>query len=120
MKTISPNNFGNNLSLEQCPRMSVDSLIREVKQELKESLLHSKLEAMGVKIELCSSNTRFKGKRIWFKCPVCKSRVGILFYHPISEYIGCRKCVGADYKDRRYKGMVEQTKTLTKVSYNKG
>ncbi len=108
------------MSLEQCPRISVDSLIREVKKELKVSLLQSRLEAMGVRIELCSSDTRFNGKRIWFKCPICKSRVGVLFYHPISQLMGCRVCVGVDYKDRRFKGMAEQSKTLTKVSYNKG
>lgn len=108
MKTINPNNFGNNITVEQCPKIAINSLLREVRTELKCFILKSKLEAMGVEIELSSSPTRFNGLRLWFKCPICKLRVGVLFLHPVNELLACRLCLGIDYKARRFKGMLEQ------------
>jgi hypothetical protein len=46
---------------------------------------------------------------LWFKCPLCGSRVGVLFRHPAANTVGCRRCLKLEYRKRRYKGMVENT-----------
>jgi predicted RNA-binding Zn-ribbon protein involved in translation (DUF1610 family) len=60
-------------------------------------------------IELTPSRTAFGGIRYWFKCPNCGDRVGMLFVQPITRVIGCRKCLGLEYRSRKYKGMIENS-----------
>jgi hypothetical protein len=33
--------------------------------------------------------------------------VGILYVHPITHAVGCRTCLGLEYRKRRFKGMAE-------------
>lgn len=61
----------------------------------------------GFDVEMTTSNTGFGGKRIWFKCPMCQKRIGIVYQHPINSQIGCRSCLNIDYRKRMHKGMVE-------------
>lgn len=105
-KIIRPNDLGKFLTLESCQRLDVNDLVRQAKKNLKKRLLEAHLEALGVKIELTTSKTRFGGERLWFVCPLCGERRGLLYVRPTDKLIGCRECVDLDYKEQRYKGMM--------------
>lgn len=75
--------------------------------QIKEQLLKTQLDMQGFDVDLAVTETAFGGERFWFKCPLCKRRMGVLFQHPISNLIGCRSCLGLVYKSQRYKGMFE-------------
>ncbi len=107
MKTFNPNDSGNNLLVEDCQKISISTYIRQAKAKLKYTLLQSELQMSNKFIELTPSETAFGGARLWFKCPMCTKRKGTLFVHPLSHEIGCRKCLGLEYRSRRYKGMME-------------
>jgi hypothetical protein len=100
-----PNDLGRNMVLENLRKLKIDDYIREIRGRLKRSLIEAELVVDGVKAELVTSNTRFGGKRLWFKCPGCGRRVGVL-YEGLRR-MGCRKCLGVKYRGERYKGMVE-------------
>lgn len=105
MKTLNPNNLG--LLVEECQKIKISDFLRKTKEGLKEALIKSELEIEGLSIELTTSKTNYNGVRFWFRCPLCKQRVGVLFRHPLNNKIGCRKCLGLEYRKRRYKGMIE-------------
>lgn len=107
MKTSAPYHSGTPLLVEACQKISISSYIREANRKLKEALLTAELQVASKSIELTLSKTALGGIRYWFKCPLCSARAGILFAHPLTGEIGCRKCLGLEYKSRRYKGMVE-------------
>jgi hypothetical protein len=108
MKSLSPNNLG--LLVEECQKIKVTDFLQKYRTGIKESLLKSELEMLGLKIELDTSKTRYDGTRFWFKCPMCNRRIGVLFQHPLSNAVGCRKCLNLEYRTRRYKGMIEGKK----------
>ena len=107
MKTLNPNDFGKPRLVEECQKIRINDFLKTCRIELKRLTLNLEIEAQGLKIELTTSKTSFNGKRFWFTCPICEKRVGVLYNHPISNKIGCRKCLGLDYTKRRYKGMIE-------------
>ena len=107
METMTVNNLGNNLLVEDCSKIAVADLIREYRIKLKESFLTSQLEMMSVNVRLTTSQTGNKGTRFWFVCPKCERRVGLLLRHPLQGTIGCRLCLNLEYRKRRYKGMIE-------------
>ena len=106
MKSLSPNDLGTFL-VEGCPKIKISDFVRKYRTQLKEAVIASDLELQGIKVELTTSRTCYNGIRLWFKCPTCKGRVGVIFKHPMSEIVGCRKCLKLEYKKRRYKGMIE-------------
>ena len=81
--------------------------LARAKRQLKETLLASEVSIFTTPISFKTSRTAFGGTRHWFACPACGRRVGVLFVHPISNAIGCRICLGLEYRKRRFKGMVE-------------
>jgi hypothetical protein len=93
--------------VEDCQRVSISAYLRKAKEKLKKTLVTAEIELGNLTIELTASKTSFDGTRYWFKCPQCARRVGTLFVHPLTSAIGCRKCLGFEYRSRRYKGMVE-------------
>ena len=107
MKPLSPYNSGKPILVEDCQRVSISAYLRKAKEKLKKTLVTAEIELGNLTIELTASKTSFDGTRYWFKCPQCARRVGTLFVHPLTSAIGCRKCLGFEYRSRRYKGMVE-------------
>lgn len=101
------NDLGKKLLVEECQKIEISTFLRSTKLKLRETLLASELTMQGISILLISSITGFGGTRYWFKCPLCSKRVGVLFMHPVSQNLGCRGCLGLEYRKRRYKGMVE-------------
>ena len=110
MKTLNPNDFGKNILVENCQKIKINDFLRVCRAELKRAILNSEIEVLGLNINLATSKTCFNGIRFWFVCPLCHKKAGILFSHPITNGVGCRTCLGLNYRKRRYKGMVEEKK----------
>lgn len=104
---INPYDLGKNNLADSCQKIRIDDLVRMLKKDLKAKIITTQIEALGFKIKLGTSKTRFNGERLWFLCPTCNRRVGTIYQHPISAIIGCRICLGLNYKKQRYKGMTE-------------
>lgn len=104
---MKPNDFGKKLLVDQCQQIKMTDFIKKTKVLLKETLLQSSLQADGYNLLLTKSTTGFGGTRYWFSCPICHERSGVLYKHPLSQRLGCRKCLQLDYRKRRFKGMVE-------------
>lgn len=93
---ISPNDFGNSNLVEGCQKININNLVRQVNKDLKLSLIKSRLELSGIKVNLLTSKTRFDGERLWFSCPNCLKRMGVLCQDQVGN-IGCRECLGLKY-----------------------
>lgn len=106
---MRPNDLGKTFLVEECQKIHISTLLRAFRLKLKDALIRSELSMQGVIVELITSNTGFGGVRYWFKCPQCKRRSGVLFTHAVSQNLGCRSCLGLEYRKRRYKGMVENS-----------
>jgi len=104
---MKPNDFGKKLLVDQCQKISLSDFIGKTKQKIKEIILQSSIEASGYNILLNKSKTGFGGTRFWFSCPVCNKRAGVLYKHPVSQILGCRQCLGLDYRKHRYSKMIE-------------
>lgn len=102
-----PNDFGKKILVENCQKIKINDFIRSSNEQLKELIIKSSLEAEGFSILLNSSRTGFGGTRLWFSCPICDKRAGILYRHPTSQILGCRTCLKLDYKKHRYSKMIE-------------
>lgn len=106
MKTYAPHDLGRQFLVEECQRVSINPFLRSTREKLKEVLLASEIKAAGILVSITTSQSPF-GTRYWFKCPLCEQRIGVLSIHPTTNLVGCRKCLGLEYRKRRYKGMVE-------------
>jgi len=107
MKSLNPNNLGKKYLVEECQKIRIEDFLRIYRNKLKEAILNSQLEFLGLKIELTTSKTYYNGIRFWFKCPLCQKRAGVLLKHPLTDKIGCRQCLNLEYRKRKYKGMIE-------------
>lgn len=104
--SLTPYDLGTPQLVEQTQKININSLVRQVQKDVKMRLLEAQIEALGVDVGLTTSKTRFNGERIWFVCPVCEKRLGVI-YRSASSKMGCRRCLGLQYKKQRFKGMVE-------------
>ena len=109
MKSSQSYYSGKNILVEDCQRVSISTYLRKAKEQVKKTLIAAELRMANLKIELAPSETAFGGTRYWFRCPQCSGRAGTLFVHPLTSGIGCRKCLGLEYRSRRYKGMIENS-----------
>ena len=107
VKMLRPNDFGKTYLVEQCQKVPIKNFLKSYRGKMKELFLASELEEAGIKVELTASRGNFGGILFWFKCPKCDRRIGVLFMHPVTGVLGCRKCLNLEYRKRRYKGMVE-------------
>ena len=107
MKPLNVYISGSPLLVEQCPKITVSETLAKVAPRVKEQLLKAQFNIQGFDVDLATSQTSFGGERFWFKCPICGKRAGVLFQHPVSSTVGCRPCLGLEYRSRRYKGMLE-------------
>lgn len=104
---MKPNDFGKKYLVEQCQKIEVADYIRKAKKEIKEVLIDHYLEADEYDVRLNTTKTGFGGVRFWFSCPLCNRRAGVLYKHPVSQILGCRKCLNLDYRKHRYSKMIE-------------
>jgi len=103
---METNDLGKILT-EECQKISIVDFSRQAKAKLKEAIMSSQVEVFDKNITLLTSRVNFGGVRYWFKCPLCDKRVGVLYIHPVSQKVGCRVCLGLQYRKARYKGMAE-------------
>ena len=92
---------------ENSQKIDINDFVKKAHNLFKKELLGSMLESMNINISLTTSKTRFNGIRLWFKCPICKRRTGILYYNQTKTNLGCRLCMNIKYNKQRYKGMTE-------------
>lgn len=92
--------------VESCQRIDVYQLIESYQAALKKELINSQFEVEGLLVVFTESKTGNGGTRLWFKCPSCSRRVGILYKNPSSS-VGCRICLNLDYRSHRFKGLIE-------------
>jgi len=104
---INPYDSGNFQTIENNQKIKIDELVRNAQKVLKKRLVEAQIEAFDASIKLISSRTRFNGERLWFECPLCEKRAGMLFKDAYQNLTGCRKCLKLMYKSQRYKGMIE-------------
>ena len=107
MKTMSVNDLGKNLLIEDCHKVAVSDVLKKYRAVLKENFIRSQFEMMKADVRLTTSYTGNKGVRYWFVCPNCERRVGLLLVHPLQGRLGCRKCLNLEYKNQKFKGMLE-------------
>lgn len=100
---IKPNDLGK--IVENVQSVKIDDLVRKAREEFKLQFIKSSLNLSGVNIQLTTSKTRFGGSRIWFICPICRKKRGVI-YRDLS-FLGCRICLNLKYRKQRYKGMME-------------
>lgn len=76
-------------------KIKINDCVRKVNRELKKRLIEVEINVDGVKNNLMTSRTRFGGERLWFECPICKVRRGVIY--KVGGVVGCRKCLGIRY-----------------------
>ncbi len=103
---MNPNDLGNISPVsENCQRININSLVRLVRGDIVRVIVSSLTNISNQQIELVTSETGFGGKRLWFRCPNCLARVGVLYQ--LNKALQCRKCHYVKYKKQRFKGMLE-------------
>jgi len=101
---LKANDYGKILTLESLRKVTIDSLVRLARLEVKKRYLESVDLGSDRKIDLTTSRIANGGSRYWFLCPDCQRRSGVLYQGP--NGLTCRICVGYRYRSSRYKGMV--------------
>ncbi len=82
---------------ENCNKLEVNKLLREASKRVKIELIQSSISANGASLNLLSSQTGKGGERLWFECPLCLRRCGVLYENPINQMLACRKCLKIKY-----------------------
>lgn len=98
----------NTFFVDDTQKIKMSDLVGKCHNVWKRLALESEIRANGLNIGLAISKTGFGGERLWFACPKCNKRAEVLFTHPITGEVGCRKCLGLKYRKNRYKGMIEE------------
>ena len=98
---------GATLLIEQCPKISVFEIVQEAKEQLLPAIASNIASVNGYEIEFTTSKLAHGGERLWFKCPQCEGRKGVLYSNALNGSVGCKACLGLEYRSRRYKDMVE-------------
>jgi hypothetical protein len=93
--------------VEQCQKVNINKLLREVEIESRMMRLQAKIEALGINIRITTTPCYFGGARQWFLCPNCERRVATLYKPPTKDELMCRKCHDLQYLKSRYGGMIE-------------
>jgi ribosomal protein S27AE len=101
MKTLKINYLGKKY-LEQCPKITIKQVYRNIEESLKQELLNIELEG----IEIVQTKANYGGYRKWFACPECGQKSFTLY--SVNNRFVCRKCSGLKYKKQAYKGMLEE------------
>ncbi len=104
---INPYDLGDFQITENTQRININDLVSQALKELKLRLVEAQIEALGYSVSFTTSRTRFNGNRLWFICPFCSRRVGILYQQVTIKSLACKSCLGLKYKKQRFKDMIE-------------
>jgi len=64
--------------------------------------INGEVQKSGVRVPLDYTDCNYGGQRIWWKCPNCYRRVGVLYLSHF--HLRCRTCLNLTYRDRQAKG----------------
>lgn len=106
-KSLTPNDLGDFAVVENSPSLSIREVVGHYQQSWKQTLLASSVKVGDTQVKLISSPSRWGGVRIWFACPLCQARCGVVLIHPATQQVGCRQCLNLKYKKQKYKNMIE-------------
>lgn len=104
---MTPYYLGESPLVEVTQKIVIGDLLKRVQSQAKEFLISNQAELLGKRIKLCFSKTGFGGLRVWFSCPSCSKRVGVL-YTSQQGVFACRVCLGLRYRKSRFRAMVEE------------
>jgi hypothetical protein len=104
---MTPNDLGVFQTVECHQKINVNDLVRQASKEVKLRLLEGKVEVLGLDLDFTTTKTRLGGERLWFVCPQCGRRVGVIYKQASQEKIGCFRCLNLKYRKQRFKGMLE-------------
>jgi len=109
-KLLTIDDFGifMRIFIEQCQKININSLVRDIRTEVKELRLKLKLQEIGQSIEITSTPCHFGKERFWFICPKCKGRIGTLYKPPTQNVFLCRKCHNLCYMSSSHHRMMEE------------
>ena len=100
MKTIKHNDFTKYL-VEDCKNVRIEKVVKRARGEIAKALMQGLVEIGGFDVRIISSSLHHGGLRLWFECPICSQKVGVIYQHPTkNNLIGCRGCLGLDYRSR--------------------
>lgn len=96
-----------NISLapENYQKIRIEDYLRQARNSLKKAIVEAQITAGEHTITLTTSKTHYGGDRLWFECPQCNKKRGVLYLSPIDRRMVCRKCIGLIYRQQRFKGM---------------
>lgn len=83
----------NSLVTENYQKIRIDDYVRQVRSSLKKTIIEAQLVINRQSIKLCESKTLFGGLRLWFECPECHKRRGVLYNDLNDSRFKCRKCL---------------------------
>ncbi len=78
---------------ENYQKIRIDDYVSQARNSLKKAIVEAQVAINGYCISLCESRTRFGGIRVWFVCPKCKKRRGVLYTNPSGARVLCRLCM---------------------------
>ena len=81
-------NTGDSLT---CRKININDLVKKAKREFIKQFIKSNIDISGQEIKLVTSKTRFGGNRLWFVCPTCFTRVGVVY--KTKTLLGCNSCM---------------------------
>jgi hypothetical protein len=102
-KSLNPYSLDNIFALEDCQQLKIKDYLREARNSIMKAMLEAHMTANGYSIRLCESQTLFGGKRLWFECPKCKKRSGVLYQDFFHRGMRCRRCIGLMYRKQKFK-----------------
>ena len=91
--------------VEHCQKLNINDLVRDIKSEFVRTKLKSKIDALEQNINITSTKCHFGNERLWFICPSCSKRVGILYKPMEEDLLLCRKCHNLQYSKSRFNKM---------------
>ena len=91
--------------VENTQSIRIDDLVRKSREEFKIQFIKSSFTLRGFGIQMTTTKTRFGGRRIWFVCPICGKKIGVIYLD--SLFLGCRTCLGLNYRKQKFHNMIE-------------
>jgi hypothetical protein len=107
MKSMTHNNSQKIYMTDECHQIDVNLFVADLRRELQLQLVASRKDLFLSQINFTYSVTGNGGERIWFECPRCFLRCGVLYRHPVSGVIACRLCLHLKHRKVPYKGMLD-------------
>lgn len=107
-------NFTTKPLVEECIRLSISDI------EDLDTFTHF-IDLDDQVVGLTRTKCYFGSERVWFICPACNMRIGMLYRPPLKQAFLCRHCHNLTYELRRYHRSRQESsvKAINKLRYRK-